>query len=206
VASGKHWYLALLESIKLWKSTEEDYKRRHYKYLIDNEAFDWLLLAERLCDEIGDAIPEQEKIDLLFFDRSPMELTSEEFKKLISAAKYKAYLNYLYGVLVEEALIIAVINEVRKDSSVFISSKHEDDLDKAYNLIYGASQQVLFDRYLIEKKCSKRKTVSLNEIKEFTYWLFKYRLENNDKSRVASDTKKALIQMQRDLANKKRIH
>lgn len=206
VASGKHWYLALLESIKFWKSTEEDYKRRHYKYLIDGEAFDWLLLAERLCEEIGDAIPEQEKIDLLFFDRSPLELTSEEFKKLIGAAKYKAYLNYLYGVLVEEALIIAVINEVRKDSSVFISSKHEDDLDKAYNLIYGAGQKVLFDKYLTEKKYSKRKTVTLNELKEFTYWLFKYRLENNDKSRVASDTKKALLQMQRDLASKKRIH
>jgi hypothetical protein len=52
VAKGKHWYLALLEAVKLWKSTEETYKRRHYSYLIDGEAFDWLLLAERLCLEI----------------------------------------------------------------------------------------------------------------------------------------------------------
>ena len=89
---------------------------------------------------------------------------------------------------------------------MFISSKHEDDLDKAYNRIYGAGQQVLFDKFLNEKKYSKRKTVSLNELKDFTYWLFKYRLNKNDKSRVASDTKKALIQMQRDLVNKKRIH
>ena len=69
VAAGKHWYVSLLEAIKLWKSTEEDYKGHHYKYLIDGEAFDWLLLAERLCDEISDVIPEKQKIDLLFFDR-----------------------------------------------------------------------------------------------------------------------------------------
>ncbi|MFC1845930.1 hypothetical protein ACFLYM_00750 [Chloroflexota bacterium] len=206
VASGKHWYVSLLEAIKLWKSTEESFKGRHYKYLVDGEAFDWLLLAERLCEEISEAIPEQEKIDLLFFDRPPLELTREEFKKLIGAAKYKAYLNYLYGVLVEEALIVAVMNEVRKDSSIFISSRHEDDLDKAYNRIYGAGQQVLYDEYLKDKKYSKRKTITLNELKEFTYWLFKYRLKRNDKSRVASDTKKALTQMQRDLAIKKRMH
>jgi len=29
-------------------------------------------------------------------------------------------------------------------------------------------------------------------MKEFTYWLFKYRLKHCDKARVASDTKKAL--------------
>ena len=29
VASGKHWYIALLEAIKLWKSAEEDYHGRH---------------------------------------------------------------------------------------------------------------------------------------------------------------------------------
>ena len=106
----------------------------------------------------------------------------------------------------EEALISAVMNEVRKDSSIFISSKHEDDLDKAYNRIYGAGQQVLFDMFLKEKKYSKRKTITLSEMKEFTYWLFKYRLKSNDKSRVASDTKKALMQMQRDIAAKKRMH
>ena len=67
IAIGKHWYVSLLEAIKLWKSIEENYKGRNYKYLIDGEAFDWLLLAERLCQEIGDMVPEQEKIDLLFY-------------------------------------------------------------------------------------------------------------------------------------------
>jgi len=34
--------------------------------------------------------------------------------------------------------------------------------------------------------------MSLAELKEFTYWLFKYRIKNTDKERVASDTRKAL--------------
>jgi hypothetical protein len=203
VSSGKHWYLALLEAIRLWKSAEETYKGRRYCYLIDGEAFDWLLLAERLCNEIGDLIPEKERINLLFFGRPPIDLANEEFKKLIGAAKYRAYLNYLYGVLVEEALILAVGDEVRKERRAVGWDKYDNVLDKAYNRIYEQNQQVLFDSFRKEKKYSKRKAVSLGMLKEFTYWLFKYRLKHCDKSRVASDTKKALLYMQRNLALKK---
>jgi hypothetical protein len=203
VASGKHWYLALLESIKLWKSAEEDYQGRHLIYLINGEAFDWLLLAERLSDEISQSIPEKEKVNLLFFDMPPVELSREEFKKLIGPAKYRAYLNYLYGVLVEENLISAVVDEIRKERLTSGSNKREDILDKAYRRIYGAGQQALLDSFRKEKKYTKRKSTNLGELKEFTYWLFKYRIKKSDKSRVASDTKKALLKMQRNLAAKK---
>ncbi len=203
VADGKHWYLALLEAIKLWSSSEENYSGRHYLYLIDGEAFDWLVLAERLCEEISDLVPEKERIDLLFFDRPPLEFTKEEFKKLIGTAKYRAYLNYLYGVLVEEALVWAVVGEIRKERRALGFSKYDDDLEKAYERIYGMSQRVLLDSFRKEKRYPKRKLTNLNELKEFTYWLFKYRLKNSDKSRVASDTKKALTHLQHNLALKK---
>ena len=203
VSNGKHWYMALLESIKLWKSPEEDYHGRHLRYLIDGEAFDWLLLAERLSDEISGSIPEDERINLLFFDLPPLELTREEFKKLIGSVKYRAYLNYLYGVLVEENLIAAVVDEIRKERLVSGSTKHEDILDKAYRRIYSHNQQTLLDSFRKEKKYPKRKSMTLGEMKEFTYWLFKYRIKRCDKSRVASDTKKALLKMQRNLVAKK---
>lgn len=201
VANGTHWYLALLEAIKLWSSAEEDYEGRHYRYLIEGEAFDWLLLAERLCEEISELTPEKERIDLLFFDRPPLKLTKEKFRKLIGPAKYRAYLNYLYGILVEEALISAVVDEIRKERRALGSNKHADDLDKAYRRIYGTSQQALLDSFRKEKRYPKRKSTSLSELKEFTYWLFKYRLEICDKSRVASDTKKALVHMQRNTSS-----
>ena len=200
VANGTHWYLALLEAIKLWSSAEEDFNGRHYRYLIEGEAFDWLLLAERLCQEISDLIPEKEGTDLLFFDRPPLELTKEKFKKSIGPAKYQAYLNYLYGILVEEALISAVVDEIRKERRSLGLNQHADDLDKAYRRIYGASQQALLDSFRKEKRHPKRKSTDLTELKEFTYWLFKHRLEICDKTRVASDTKKALMQMQRNMS------
>ena len=203
IADGKHWYLALLEAIGMWNSAEEYYKRRKYRYLIDGEAFDWLLLAERLCDEIVDLIPEDERINLLFFDRPPLEMTKEEFKEIIGPAKYRAYLNFLYGILVEEALILAVMTEVRKEKQTFGSSNHEDDLDIVYKRIYGDNQQSLISSFRKEKQYLKRKIMSLDELKEFTYWLFKYRVKHCDKSRVASDTKKALLYMQAKMTPRK---
>jgi hypothetical protein len=34
--------------------------------------------------------------------------------------------------------------------------------------------------------------MSVTQLKEFTYWLFKYRLKTSDKAKIASDTKKGL--------------
>ncbi|HIE16651.1 MAG TPA: hypothetical protein EYP71_00460 [Dehalococcoidia bacterium] len=204
IARGRHWYLALLEAIKLWKSPQEDYKGRHYRYLIAGEAFDWLLLAERLIEEIDQSVPEKEKINLLFFDQPPLELSREEFKALIGPAKYKAYLNYLYGVLAEEALIAAVVDEIRKERRVLGINKEDDIVDKAYRRIYGEAQQPLLDSFRKEKKYPRRKSITLSESKEFTYWLFQYRIKKSERSRLASDIKKALAKIQRDSAAKRK--
>ena len=40
-------------------------------------------------------------------------------------------------------------------------------------------------------------TISLAEAREFTYWLFKYRLRYCDPARVASDTRRALGMLRR---------
>src|SRR5688572_10397351 len=51
VKAGTHWFTAVLEAIALWQSPEETYGERHFRYLVGSEAFDWLLLAERLRSE-----------------------------------------------------------------------------------------------------------------------------------------------------------
>jgi len=195
IAKGKHWYLALLEAIRLWDSHEEDYNERHYRYLIDNESFDWLVLAERLCEEVTEFIPEKERIDLLFFDQPPVDLPKDEFKKLIGNAKHQAYLNYLYGVLVEEFLLLAVIEEIRKRNRSLGLTRDGEITDEAYQRIYGATQSEMLTRFRKEKGYPRGKSISVGEAKEFTYWLFKQRLKKCDKSCVASDTKKALEKM-----------
>jgi hypothetical protein len=39
--------------------------------------------------------------------------------------------------------------------------------------------------------------MALRESKEFTYWLFKYRVKHSEPARMASDTKKGLDQLQK---------
>lgn len=195
IAEGKSWYLGLLEAMRLWSSPEEDYNGRHFRYLIDKEAFDWLVLAERLCEEVEGFIPEKELVDLLFFDRPPIELANDEFKELIGNAKYQAYLNYLYGILVEEILILAIVGEIRKGRRALGLTRDDGVVDEAYQRLYGSHQQELIERFRKEKSYPRRKSMSLSQLREFTYWLFKQRLKRCDKSCVASDTKKALTKL-----------
>src|SRR5262245_36161989 len=49
IFSGIPWHLALLQAIGHWTKPVEIYQERTYQYMIQGEAFDWLLLAERLC-------------------------------------------------------------------------------------------------------------------------------------------------------------
>ncbi len=191
ILNGEHWYIALLEAIRLWTGSEETYNGRHYRYLIDGEAFDWLLLAERLCEAVDDLVPEEEKLSLLFHGRPPIKLTKDKFKELVGGAKYRQYLNYFYGVTVEEALILVVQGEVRKEWRASAYSEH-NLLNEVYQRIYGATRGTLLKRFRREKGYPQLKSIGLTELREFTYWLFKYRLKNCDKARVASDTKKAL--------------
>ena len=60
IIGGKHWYIALLEAIGRWNTAEETHNGRTYRYLIDGEAFDWLLLAERLCETVDGLLPDDE--------------------------------------------------------------------------------------------------------------------------------------------------
>ena len=195
IASGKHWYIALLEAIGLWAVADEDYNGRHYRYLISGEAFDWLLLAERLCGEADGLLPDDEKEALLFHGKPPLSLTVDKFKALIGSAKYHQYLNYFYGITVEEALILVVQEEVRKERRASGYNKEHGVINEAFRRIYGATKAVLLKRFRKEKAYPLLKSISLTELKEFTYWLFKYRLEHCDKARIASDTNKALHQL-----------
>jgi len=197
LASGKHWYLALLGAMGLWTSAEEVYEGRAYRYLIDGEAFDWLLLAERLCQAVDDLLPEDEKNALLFHGIPPLELTAVEVGKLIGEKKYRQYLNYFYGVTVEEALLLAVQEEIDKERRVGGLRTRSDSADEAFRRIYGGDRETLFTRFRQEKGHAHVDSASLSELREFTYWLFKYRLRESEKARVASDTRKALDYLKR---------
>jgi hypothetical protein len=143
IADGKHWYIALLEAIGLWETAEETIKEQTRQYIIANEAFDWLLLAERLCESAKELLPEDETTALLFYGKPPLDLPTGEFKKLIGNAKHHQHLNYFYGITAEEALILAVEDEVRKERRGSGILRDTDTSNEAYRRIYGFTRAVL---------------------------------------------------------------
>jgi hypothetical protein len=192
LAEGQHWYRALLGAVGRWGSAEEVRDNRTYVYLIEGEAFDWLLLAERLCETADGLLPEREADALLFNGVPPLELSAAEVRELIGDRKYGQYLNYFYGIAVEEALLLAVQEEIDKERRVRAFRTRSDSTDEAYKRIYNTGRDELLKLFRQEKGYNQLKSITISELKLFTYWLFKYRLKQCEKAKIASDTKKAL--------------
>ncbi|TMB99970.1 MAG: hypothetical protein E6J42_01995 [Chloroflexi bacterium] len=204
VARGEeHWFFCMLTAVRRWPLPAEQVNGRTFRYLVGGEAFDWLLLAERLCEELTELVPADEVEGLLFHGRLPVEMRGDELQRLLGA-KYRSHLNFVYGVHVEEALQLAVQGEVHKErtSSRIWENGHMDD--EVFSRVYGASKPALFSQFREAQALPQPEAISLADLREFTYWLFKYRLKNCDPARVASDTRKGLAQLQRLEAMKTR--
>ena len=197
VRSGDDWPVALLETMARWTDPESDVDGRHYQYFIGGEAFDWLLLAERLCPEIAGLAPESEIEDLLLAGRLPRRFEEPRFKELLGGEKYRGYLNYFYGVTVEEALHVAVETELVKRLVSNGYTNTTEVADEAFSRIYRVPRVDLLRRFRDENGISGKRRISLEDTKEFTYWLFKLRLKTSDQAKIASDTRKGLDQLAR---------
>ena len=224
VSAGEtHWFLALMQAIRDWPLPEESIGDRTYRYLVGGEAFDWLLLAERLCDEIEGLIPDEEREALLFHGCLPEEADEHDVERLLGA-KHRAHLNFVYGVRVEEALQLTIADEVHKErfASRMWENRHGDD--EVFHRLYDSSRTELLDEFRESKTKSPSKKsrrsqlgnsplgqaengrtnghspelgISLAELTEFTYWLFRRRVTGSEPARVASDTRKGLAMLQR---------
>jgi hypothetical protein len=209
--AGKPWYPALLEAVAMWTRPDEVVEGRRFRYLIGDEAFDWLLLAERLTEAVGELVPEEERCALLFFNRPPEALDDSEFRARIGPAKYRAHLNYLYGVMLEEALLLAVELEVQKEQQGRAWSATSHGADAVYERIYGEPLSLLLRRFRLDARVesavqdeASEPAMTWTERKEFTYWLFKLRVSRCDRARVASDTRKALNELNRQWSERRR--
>ena len=197
VLDGEDWLVALLDTIARWTDAESTISGRRYNYFIGGEAFDWLLLAERLCLEIDELAVQDEIEDLLVAGRLPSRFDEARFRELLGGEKYRGHLNYFYGVTVEEALHVAVETEIVKR---LVSNGYTDTADvsaEALLRIYRKPRDMLIQGFRDETGASARRRMRLGDAKEFTYWLFKLRLKVSDKARIASDTRKGLDQLAR---------
>ena len=196
VRLGVPWHQALLEAVGLWTLPQEVYQDRTYQYLIEGEAFDWLVLAERLCAEMDGVIPAEEKERLLFRGVLPLKEDAAAFRDFLGASKYRGYLNYWYGVVVEEALQLAVEDEVRKRHRARGYSDSEDLVEDAFTQLYGETRTALLEEFRLHAHIRRNRGLTLSDLKGFTYWLFKRRVNMWDPARVGSDARKGIRRLQ----------
>ncbi len=196
LAAGATWYRALLEAMGRWIPAEEWYRDRRFKYMVGGEAFDWLLLAERLCDEASGYIPERDLDRLLFHGLLPEELPEDELRDLLGVSKYRAYLNFYYGVVLEETLQLAAEEYVRKRHLARGFSDSEELMEEAFRNLYTMTRTELLDEFRKEARLGTRQGLNLTDLKEFTYWLHKRRVNYWDPARVAYDTRLAILRLE----------
>ena len=194
--AGAPWFDALLDCIHEWEQPRETFDGREYVYLIEHEAFDWLLLAERICDSAPPGLLPPHEVEALLVDESPPTPLSEvEFQERLGTAKYWAHLNFLYGVRVEQALHLAVERVLQKERSGLAFSHARNELDgDVFGRIYGARQSDLLRdfRAANNRQDADPERIEHAEWQAFTYWLFRRRLERQDPARVASDTRQGM--------------
>lgn len=192
LAAGAPWQRALLEAMRRWTMPEETFEGRKYRYLLQGEAFDWLLLAERLCADVDGAIPAEEKEQFLFARQVFDFVDEDQFRDYLGPSKYRAYMNYRYGVELEEALQLVTEEEVRKRHLARSYPDTEELTEEAFNRLYSKPRSELLIIFQKETKKDRRRSLTLSDLKEFTYWLHKRRIKLWDPARVASDTRKAI--------------
>ena len=192
LAAGAPWRQALLEALGRWTLPEETFEGRKYRYLLLGEAFDWLVLAERLCADVDGAIPAEEKENFLFSGEILNTVDEDQFRDYLGPSKYRAYMNFRYGVVLEEALQLVAEEEVRKLHLSRGYAGTGELTEESYTRLYQKPRSELLKTFQKETKKDRRRNLSLSDLKEFTYWLHKRRIKLWDPARVASDTKKAI--------------
>ena len=191
IEEGEAWYPALLEVISRWVAPNEEVDGVLLQYLIAGEAFDWLLLAQRLLATVEDLVPAVESEQLIVQGVPPRNETEEEFEAAIGPAKYRAHLNFQYGVVVEELLLLSAELELHKTGHLARHGMQPADV-YAYERVYGKTFDELKVLYQSEQGEILGDRVSQADVRTMHYWLSKFRIRHAEPARIASDTRKAM--------------
>ena len=189
------WHVALLHAIGQWSRPNEHAHGRYWHYVIGGEALDWLTLAQRLCLEIPDTMPNRELEALLFHGQLPERVGPERFRQMVGSYRYTALLNFHYGVTVEEALQLLNEDAIRKNRLARCYQDNDDLVEEAHRHLYGDTRAALALHFFDETDGlwgNDLESFSLPAWHEFTYWLFKRRIRKWHPARIASDARRGL--------------
>ncbi len=199
VQSGTDWRREIVRSVGTWPLAHEKVDGLELSYLVGGEAFNWKKLAYRVGGAFPTLLPVESVQEWLMIPDPYGGLLEEEFARLLGTEKFRAHLNYHYGITVERALQVAVEREKCKQTtsrSLFLSDEVSESV---FPELYSHSKEKLWREFIsaIGNVCDKSGFLSLDILDEFTYWLFKFRATVSDPARLASDTKKGLAELEK---------
>lgn len=176
-----------------------------YVYFIAGEAFNWRRLAERLAWHIELLLPDELVVELRQWvedDHIFGGIEESDFRRILGSDKWRAYLNYFYGVTLERCLLVYAGNRIGKQE--FSRGRHvtDDALDDAFVALYDASEQELWAQFVAENNAADAEddvdtshpdeARSTAQDDEFTYWLFKRRIASTYQVHIAHEVKHGL--------------
>ena len=211
------WQITLLKTVAAWPKENERAYDETFHYFIGGEAFNWKRLAERIATQLTEeghsAVPTEDIFDWLGDTGVFGRLGEENFRRILGVDGWRAHLNFFYGVHIEQCLIAAIQSRIQKRRYGNGLPPSDDASDRAYLGLYEETEETLWQQFLDENSArladliaespEETRTIGLDE--EFTYWLFKRRIENTNAAQVADETRRALEMLTRiNTAHEKR--
>lgn len=203
------WQKSFIATIAAWPIENETVHGETFHYFIGGEAFNWKRLAERIATELAakgcDQPQPHEIFDWIATSGTFGGLSEQEFRRILGVDGWRAHLNHFYGVHIEQCLLAAVQSRIQKQRYSKGMPPSDDASDRAFMGLYEDTEQELWQifttenaerlSHLIDESADDTRSIALDE--EFTYWLFKRRIENTNAPQVAAETQRGLDMMAR---------
>ncbi len=204
---ASHWQPTFLKTVAAWPKQNERIDCETFHYFIGGEAFNWKRLAERIATQLANDNFSQIRSADLFEWLSTTGvfggIPEQQFQRILGVDAWRAHLNYFYGVHIEQCLIAAVQSRIQKRRYSNGMPPSDDASERAYLGLYEETEETLWDQFLEENSVcladliaespDETRTIALEE--EFTYWLFKRRIEYTNAPQVAAETQRGLAML-----------
>ncbi len=198
------WKPAFLETVAAWPKENERACDEIFHYFIGGEAFNWKRLAERIATQLSEeenpSVTPEELFEWLDTTGVFGGMPEQQFQRILGVDAWRAHLNYFYGVHIEQCLIAAVQSRIQKRRFSNGMPPSDDASERVYLGLYEETEEMLWDQFLeensvrlsdlIDESPDETRTIALDE--EFTYWLFKRRMEYSNAAQVAAETRRGL--------------
>ena len=179
-----------LKIIGQWPLKSEIIKNIEYQYWINDEAFNWYLLASRIIA----SVKHQQNIKKLDHFLSTVYFLPGSDQRIIinlfPPDNYRAHLNFIYGDILEEVIIC--FNEIEKNKDVLNQFNLADSINSVYLDLYGISYTEFIRLYEFETKTKLDQFDTLYSYYNFLYWSWKYRLKKSTPEKIAHDSQSGI--------------